>query len=65
MPYIGSDIMKQWKRHYKYLLRVQQEHGTLRPEQQIQWEFLAPIFEVGGSNEQSVDLGDHRSSGIR
>jgi hypothetical protein len=61
MPYIGRDLMKQWERLYKYLLRVQQEHGTLRPEQQTQWEFLAPIFEGG---ENGTSGSDDWTSGI-
>ena len=54
MPYVGSDMMKQWKRQYKYLLKVQEEHTTLTYDQQRQWDFLAPIFEVGGENEQAT-----------
>ena len=54
--------MKQWERQYKYLWRVQQEHDRLTFDQQRQWNFLAPIFEVGGSSDN--DLPDNGTSGI-
>lgn len=54
MPYIGSDLMKQWERRYKYLLKVREEHTTLTHDQQRQWDFLAPIFEIGGEHEQAA-----------
>ncbi|WPH58241.1 hypothetical protein SEA_LUCKYSOCKE_115 [Streptomyces phage LuckySocke] len=59
MPYIGRDIMKQWEQQYKYLWRVQQEHGRLRFDQQRQWDFLAPIFE-GGDSGSNPDDGTSR-----
>lgn len=62
MPRISADLMKQWERQYKYLWRVQQEHDRLTFDQQRQWNFLAPIFEVGGSSDN--DLPDNGTSGI-
>lgn len=53
-------MMKQWERLYKYLWRIQQEHGTLTYDQQRQWNFLAPIFE----GESSDSYPDHGTSGI-
>lgn len=61
VPRISSDLMKQWERLYKYLWRIQQEHGTLTYDQQRQWNFLAPIFE----GESSDSYPDHGTSGIR
>ncbi len=52
--------MKQWEDRYKYLLQMREEHGTLRFDQQRQWEFLAPIFEGGDSDGNP----DDRTSGI-
>jgi hypothetical protein len=60
MPYIGSDLMKQWERLYKYLYKLRQEH-ELTYDQQRQWNFLAPIFE----GESSDRYPDHGTSGIR
>ncbi len=57
MPYIGRDMMKQWERRYKYLLQMREEHGTLKFDQQRQWEFLAPIFEGGGDSGGNSDDG--------
>lgn len=65
MPRIGSDLMKQWERQYTYLWRVQQEHGTLTYDQQKQWDFLAPIFEVGGNSGEAQGNSDDRTSGVR
>lgn len=56
MPYLGSDILRQWRRQYKYLLKIQRQYGTLTFEQQKQWDRLVPIFE-GGNNAD--DLRNH------
>ena len=61
MPYISRDLMKQWERQYKYLLRMRDEHGRLRFDQERQFEFLSKVFEVGGNNDGNPD---HGSSGI-
>lgn len=61
MPYLGSDILKQWEKRYKYLLRVRDEHTTLTYDQQRQLDFLSNVFEVGGNNDGNPD---HGSSGI-
>lgn len=61
MPYLGSDILKQWEKRYKYLLRVRDEHTTLTYDQQRQFDFLSNVFEVGGNNDSNPD---HGSSGI-
>lgn len=62
MPYISQNLLKQWERQYKHLLRMQHEHGKLTFDQQRQWDFLVPIFEGGNSAD---DLRDHGASGIR
>lgn len=59
MPYIGSDLMKQWERLYKYLYKLRQEHD-LTYDQKRQWNFLVPIFE----GENSDRYPDHGTSGI-
>lgn len=61
MPYIGRDMMKQWENRYKYLLQMREKHGSLKFDQQRQWEFLAPIFEGGDSEQGTCDSDDGAS----
>lgn len=60
MPYISQDLMRQWERQYKYLLRMREEHGRLRFDQERQFEFLSKVFEVGGNNDGNPDDGSSR-----